>query len=91
MRRQYVIFDKVAQLWIGQPLIDRSDAPVIRLFHDVLADSSSLLGKHPADYELRYVGQLADDGDMIPSTVSVVATGSAWLAARSQESFNVAQ
>lgn len=81
MRRVYCLYDRVAATWIGQLVVDRADAPVIRMFHDLLADDKTGPGQHPNDYELKYIGQVADDGQLVSVDPQVVATGSAWLAA----------
>jgi hypothetical protein len=82
MRRVYCLYDLVAATFLGHVLVDRADAPVIRMFHDLLKDDKTGPGQHPADYELRFLGNIADDGELVPAPApQVVATGSAWLAA----------
>lgn len=82
MKRIYAIYDLVANIIVGSLVLDHSDASVIRLFHDLCQDTNTAVGRHPKDYELRYVGQLANDGQLLPVTPQVVATGAAWLAAQ---------
>lgn len=82
MRRVYVLYDSVSATWIGQLVVDRADAPVIRMFHDLLRDPKTGPGMHPNDYEIRHVGFVGDDGQLIPSETKVIATGAAWAASQ---------
>lgn len=83
MRNVYCLFDRVAGGWTGALVVDRTDAPVIRLFHDLLSDPKLPYRAHAADYELLRIGRIAEDGtlDGLEGVVSV-ATGAQWLAAQ---------
>lgn len=78
-RSLYAIYDKVAETFIGQIIIDRHPAPVCRMFHSLLGDKQTQLASHPADYNLLHVGYIEDSGRLWPVDPVVVATGSAWL------------
>lgn len=83
MRNVYCLFDRVAGGWTGSLVVDRSDAPMIRLFHDLLADAKQGFLQHAGDYELLCVGKIADDGTLQALHEPVtVATGAQWLAAQ---------
>lgn len=84
-RSIYIIFDLVAETFIGQCIIDRHAAPVTRIFHSLLGDKNTQLGQHPNDYNLIFIGYIEDNGQLWPVTPTIVATGSAWLAAQNQE------
>lgn len=80
MRRLYSLYDIVACTIVGPLMVDRADAPVIRNFHDMLAHKDT---RHPADYQVLYLGNITDEGVIIPANErTVVATGAGWLAAQ---------
>lgn len=79
MRRLYCIYDLVAQQFIMGLVVQHHDAPVIRMFYDLLSDKSQALNAHPADYELRCTGFIDDAGVPTPFETLVVATGKGWL------------
>lgn len=83
MQNVYALVDLVAGRWTGSLVVDRSDAPVIRMFHDLLADERQPFKTHAADYELHRIGRVSDEGvlDGYGETVCI-ATGSQWLAAQ---------
>lgn len=78
MRRLYIIYDRVAETFVGPIIVDRADAPVVRSFHDVLADPKTSLGQHPGDYDVRCIAQITDVGQVLPLEHTTIATGSAW-------------
>lgn len=84
-RSVFVIYDVVAEIFIGQLIVDRHPAPVCRLFHQVLGDKSTAPGQHPADYNLQHVGYIEDSGRLWPIDPIIVATGAAWLSAQTPE------
>lgn len=83
MQNVYCLLDLVAGRWVGSLVVDRSDAPMIRLFHDLLADKGQLFNTHAADYEMHRIGRISDEGvlDGYETTVCI-ATGAQWLAAQ---------
>lgn len=83
MKRIYAIRDVVAQAFVGILHQFPHDAPAVRLFSDVARDEQTIIGKHPEDYELWCLGELQDDGCIMPEVV-VVLTGSAWKAAQAE-------
>lgn len=82
----YAIYDKVAEEIIGGLLAFTHDAPVIRIFLDGLADPSTMLHKHPDDYELLSLGCITGL-EVVPHSNGprTVLTGSAWKATRELE------
>lgn len=80
----FVLYDKVAEAFLGHIIIERHPAPAVRLFSQVLADKNTSPGQHPADYELLQVGFIEDSGQILPCEPMVITSGVAWLA--SQES-----
>jgi len=86
-KRLYQIFDVVSCSVIGSIIQETSDAPAIRLFTDVLADKSSVLSAHPADYNLLCLGELFSSGQIVPlDNPETILTGKTW-----KEMTNVAQ
>lgn len=79
MQKLYIIWDRVAEAFIGGIILQRSDAPVVRMFNELLADPQTQLAKHPADYDLRFVGTIDDDGSVIGAGHVVISTGQAWV------------
>lgn len=85
-RSMFVIYDKVAEAFVGQVIIDRHPAPVCRLFHQLLADKQTNLAAHPKDYVVSHVGYIEDSGRVWAIDPYIVATGEAWLAAQESNS-----
>lgn len=81
MKDIYALYDSVAGCWVGQLLVDRSAAPIVRSFHDLLRDDKSVPGQHPDDYSIIRVGRISDDGVIEVSPIEVIATGTQWKAA----------
>jgi len=76
----YAVRDIVSTSIVSQLILELTDAPAIRAFHDALAESNSPMGKHPADYVLLDLGELdMDTGTIIGVTPLIIATGAAWL------------
>lgn len=93
MKMLYTIRDVVAES-IGPIVLFAADAAAVRMFGDVAVDPQTNIGRHPADFELICIGQVYDDGVIVPAVGGprVVITGAAWKAAHSaQEAANVAQ
>lgn len=80
-KRLYTVFDTVAGTIVGEILQAINDPPAIRAFHDALKTPNSLIGQHPADFQLLNVGIIDDDGAIYiqDNGRTVVATGAAWL------------
>jgi len=85
-RALFVIFDKVADTFLGHIIIERHPAPACRLFNQLLADKNSQLAQHPADFELVQIGFIEDSGQLLPIEPMVITSGTAWLS--SQETSN---
>lgn len=95
-RRIYMVFDLVAGQVVGSPVLEVADAPAIRGFHDALSAKDSMLAKHAADFDLLWIGEIADEGtifgpysaggDNVPRVT--VARGAQWAAAQQLEAIN---
>lgn len=59
--RLYQLWDTVAKSPMGPILLGQSDAPMVRMFVDLLGDPKTMPGQHPEDFELRVLGT-QDDG-----------------------------
>lgn len=77
----YCLYDRVALARTGNLVLSRSDASVVRLFNDLLAQDERL-GKHADDYEMRRIGFISDDGEIVPEKPVTVCTGSQWRASQ---------
>lgn len=80
LRSLYVIYDLVAETWIGQPIVDRHSAPVCRMFNALLADTKTQLYQHPGDFTLLHIGYIDDNGQLTEVAPVTISTGEAWLA-----------
>lgn len=79
MKSLYVIFDTRAEAIIGEIVqTARVDAVAVRSFGDLLRDERSLLGQHPADFQLVCVGHMNDVGEIVPER-RVVLTGQQFI------------
>lgn len=85
MRRIYAIRDNVAGEITGMRMYTlmtfRTDQEAARYFADAVNDTSSILNKHPEDYELILCGDL-DDGGTITAlqTPTFIVAGNTILA-----------
>lgn len=84
-RRLYTVYDVVAASSLGTVIAESADAPAIRAFNDALANSNSLLGQHPADFNLLYLGELDESGEITPVKPETIATGKGWLQMKEKE------
>lgn len=81
----YQVYDKVSQTVIGPILVEPHAAPAIRQFHDALSAPGSMLGSHPEDFDLLELGEVKENGLILPvlgESPITVATGAAWAAAK---------
>ena len=93
MKLLYTIRDTVGEA-IGPIVSHAADAAAVRMFGDVASDANTNVARHPADFELVCLGQVYDDGVIVPAAGGprVVITGAAWKAANvAAEAANVAQ
>lgn len=81
-RSMFLIYDKISQNFVGQIVVERHPAPVIRLFHQLLGEKNNQIAAHPKDYIVMHIGFIDDDGSITPIAPLTVATGEAWLAAQ---------
>lgn len=83
MKRIYAVRDRIANDLAGIfPLVVmRTDQQAVRYFGDsLLTEQKSALSAHPDDYELVYVGELADDGTIVPQQLpQIIITGTALM------------
>lgn len=90
MKTIYAIRDRVANELVGMSMymlfVFRTDQQAARYFQDAINDTSSVLNKHPSDYELVALGVIADtaEGEIFKTNGVglVIATGDAILAAQ---------
>lgn len=79
-KQLYAVYDTVSESIIGGIIIETSDAPAIRAFHDALRMKDSLLAQHPEDYNLVNLAALDPAGYIRVGETQpqIVATGAAW-------------
>lgn len=78
----YMVYDLLAGCVIGQIVQAATDAAATRDFHEALSNKESTLARHPADYNLIFIGTLGEDGELdTDSNKRTVAQGAAWKAA----------
>lgn len=85
MRNLYAIRDRVANDLIGRAMymlmVFRTNEEAARYFADAVNDTTSVLNKHPGDYELLHLGCIEDSGPIIPlSAPQSIITGDALIA-----------
>lgn len=90
MRRIYAIRDRVANdlltLQVYSLITCRTDQEAARYFADGIYDKSSLLNKHPADYELIHCGFVDDTGIITPlANPNIIITGDALIAVQAEQ------
>lgn len=69
----YAIRDNAIEAF-GQPIFVRAQGQAIRSFIDECNNTESQLSKHPADYDLYYIGEYNDNtGEITPTTPERVA------------------
>lgn len=80
----YAVYDRVAQDITGGLMVFTHDAPAVRIFVDALGDESTILNKHPNDFELVCLGEFDNPDGRIELTGYLqhrsVLTGEAWKA-----------
>lgn len=84
MKKIFGIRDRVAQELVGlrmySLMVFRTNEEAARYFSDAINDTTSILNKHPADYELIDVGTVTDDGLIIGKTPELIITGDTLVA-----------
>lgn len=76
MRKLYSIRDVLAESF-GPIVAMAADAPAVRMFGDVASDPQTNVHRHLGDHELVCLGELRDDGGIVPD-FRVVITGDQW-------------
>lgn len=81
----YAIRDRVAGEIVGLRMYSvmtfRTDAEAARYFADAINDTTSILNKHPADYELIVCGTMSEGGEITGEPIPrLIITGDALLA-----------
>lgn len=89
----YQVYDTESQTVIGPVVAERRDAPAIRVFHELLANPETILGKYPNQFSLLYLGEQDLDTALItPEQLpTAIATGREWLAGKQQTPVRVDQ
>lgn len=84
IRLIYAVYDNISASIIGGLIMETTDAPAIRAFHDALhPKNNSILSQHPEDYVLKELGNIDDQGNIVGNMATrTVATGSAWAASQ---------
>lgn len=66
MKYIYAIYDRIAAEYVGlrmyQLMVFRTDQEAARYFADAINDTTSILNKHPSDYDLRNLGHITAEG-----------------------------
>lgn len=89
MKTIYAIRDRIANELVGMSMymlfVFRTDQQAVRYFADAINDKTSILNKHPADYELVALGIISDTDDgpiMKAGPTTIIITGDALIAAQ---------
>lgn len=84
MKQIYAINDRIANELVGLRMYVlmafRTDQEAARYFADAINDTTSLLNKHPNDFELVKLAHLSAAGDLVAATRTVIITGDALIA-----------
>lgn len=94
MKRLYAIYDRLAQEIVGRSMYAimcmRTDQEATRYFADAIYDETSILAKHPADYELIYLGTMNDRGHLKAQEIpTIIITGDALVALNNKDTVGV--
>lgn len=82
----YAVRDLVSENIVSGLIMEGTDAPAIRSFHDALAQPGSQLASHPKDYVLLDLGEIdLETGVIIGVTPIIIATGASWLESQKGE------
>lgn len=86
MKKLYAIQDTASQMIIGGVHVFAHDAAAIRFFGDLVADSQTMMGRHPNDHNLLVLASLDEEnGELLTDGCpSVVVTGAALKASQQQ-------
>lgn len=71
----YQIRDVVAACLVGPILLERNDAPAVRMFYAAFEDAKSALSANPKDYELMALGEYDDEVGVIETCFDRIASG----------------
>lgn len=90
MKNLYAIRDRIAEELVGRAmyllLCFRTDQEAARYFADAINDETSILHKHPSDYELLKLGTVNEHGYIKPhAEPSIVITGDALVALQAEQ------
>lgn len=85
MKGIYAIRDRIAcdllAMHMYVLMVFRTDQQAARYFADAINDTTSILNKHPADYELIKLGDLTNDGVIVVLLhEQIIITGDALVA-----------
>lgn len=69
MMKIYAIYDRAIEAF-GQPIFVKAQGQAIRSFMDECKNPESQLHKHPADYDLHYLGEYDDSTGEIKQTTT---------------------
>lgn len=86
MKTIYAIRDRVADEFVGLSMymlfVFRTDQQAVRYFADAINDPTSVLNKHPSDYELVSLGLVGDRLIKSSDKSVTIITGDALIAAQ---------
>lgn len=95
MKNIYAIRDRVAQEIVGLRMytlmVFRTQEEAARYFADAINDQSSILNKHPGDYELIMVGHIIDDTGRIDGNgePELIITGDTVIALQADQRLTI--
>lgn len=76
----YAVRDLVSETIVSGLILEGTDAPAIRSFHDALSNPNGGLSQHPKDFVLLDLGELnMETGVIVGCTPITIATGASWL------------
>lgn len=78
MHKLYAVYDMVAGEVVGPIFQAKADQVAIRQFNDVASDPRTIIGQHPADFQLMSFGTL--EGFHVKLQHEMILSGSQWLA-----------
>lgn len=77
----YAILDVTADILIGGLHLHKAEAAAIRMFSDIAATPNTMVGLHPQEYDLLFLGTIGDERQIESSCPPItVITGKQWLA-----------
>lgn len=89
----YAIYDTVGEAIVGGLHLHKHEAAATRFYNDVMGTRDTVVGQHPEDYDLLFLGTLEDDEEQMLSgavPTRTVLSGKQWVAIHAAQASKLA-